>query len=160
MCYFSNIVNIYTYNIRRLLTFSAVQTLIQHILSSTHIYCWFMSQYCPLFYYVWVDGHQFFPNDSVSLSPQVWWTPTANWTVRWCGIPPSPPPLRETLTSASTKATCSDSTASPRFTSPHWKWSCGRVFLKLEAPLSCVSIRSAGNQPTDAPSPSDPPRRH
>lgn len=99
--------------------------------------------------------------------PQVWWTPTANWTVRWCGIPPSPPPPRETLTSSSTTATCSVSTASPRFDSPpppHPHPGNDHVVEFCHQKHSChkgarVSIISGCNHQTDSPSSSDPQRR-
>lgn len=35
---------------------------------------------------------------------QVQWSHTVSWTVRSCGIPPSPPLQKETLTSGSTRA--------------------------------------------------------
>lgn len=37
--------------------------------------------------------------------PQVQWSHTGNWTVRWCGIPLSPPLQKETLTSVYLRAT-------------------------------------------------------
>lgn len=45
---------------------------------------------------------------------QAQWSHTVSWTVRSCGIPPSPPLKKETLTSGSTRAHHSTCTVLPR----------------------------------------------